>query len=137
MAGEPVNEYAEQQAQMQQAYAAVLGKVTELLGHTPMQPLQLIEALVEAKWPSDAHLRAGDFWVLTTPGVLPWVQPFPVYKDNTGPYFYVSRTKVRPQTGKEFEHDLDLTEWSPPEERLIQPAAFSSVNAERAARRGK
>jgi len=107
-----------------------------LIGKTPLQPLQLIEALVEKNWPSVAVVHPGDFWVLTNPGVLPWVQPFPVYKDNEGPYFYLSRTKVRPME-TESKTYADLSEWTPPEERLVKPASFESAAAERAARRAK
>lgn len=120
----------------QEVYAAVLQGIQQLTGRKPLLPMNLVEALTQAEWPGEALLHPSDFWLLTAPGALPWMHPFQVHKDAVGPYFYMSRTRVRPipaPTGA----SVDLSEWAPKEEPSVEIATFTSSAAERATRIGR
>lgn len=90
-------------------------------GRTPMLLPQLIELLASLDWPETALVHPADFYVITTP-FLPIAVPA-VHKDSVGPYFYVSRTKVRPVPAAAGS-EVDVSNWESPEDRRVQLARF-------------
>lgn len=90
-------------------------------GRTPMLLPQLVELVASLDWPETVFVHPADFYVLTTP-FLPIAVP-PVHKDNTGPYFYLSRSKVRPVAG-ETGGTVDISNWESPEDKRVQLAKF-------------
>ncbi len=94
------------------AVRAQQDQIRAKFGRVPIQFDQLVMELNDAGWPTVATVHPLDFLM------LPIQQ---VHKDNEGPYFYVSTTKVRP--AKPVEGSLDLTEWAPPTVEIIP--AFS------------
>lgn len=82
---------------------------------------QLVEIVAAQGWPETVFVHPSDFYVLTVP-ILPTVIP-QVHKDNTGPYFYMSRSKVRP-TAPDTGSVVDVSSWESPSDRRIQLAKF-------------
>lgn len=90
-------------------------------GRTPMLLPQLIEMVSGFDWPATVYLHPSDFYVMTTP-ILPLHTP-QVHKDSTGPYFYISRSKVRP-VAADTDSIVDVSNWESPEDRKVALARF-------------
>lgn len=83
--------------------------IKETFGRVPIQVPQLLKEINDAGWPSDVLVHPVDFFFLIGSGIS-------VHKDNAGPYFYLSATKVRPVPGT--QDTLDLSDWAPPTIKL-------------------
>lgn len=93
-----------------------------LFGRTPLLLPELLAEINRAGWPETAYVHPADFFVLTTP-ITP-MAVYQVHKDQHGPYFYLSRTKIRP-SGVEVGTVADYSDWTPPGERRVTLAKFS------------
>ena len=93
---------ADHESQMKMAAAYF----RQTFGRVPIELNILTESIHKAGWPENAIIHPFDFLLLTR-------LVGQVNRDNTGPYFYLSSTKVRP-TAAEKGSTLDLSDWTPP-----------------------
>lgn len=90
--------------QAMEAAEAQQRDIKATFGRTPIQLGDVLKLTHDAKWPQHVVVNPLDFFFLAMQGPV-------VHKDNDGPYFYLSSTKVRPAPGA--NEVLDLSEWEP------------------------
>lgn len=103
---------------LEEIFTRVMYGLSQIFGRVPMTLADLVQALHQAEWPLVVEIRPEDFWVISTPGVIPGAHPPTVYRDHTGPYFYVGRTVVRPVKDGAPERG-SLLEWTSSAEAQI------------------
>lgn len=114
--GTPVNpnEARTNEEQMRAQIEANNRQLLEVFGRVPLGLDGLVRLVNDNAWPSDVEVHPLDFFFMTGTGAA-------VHKDNQGPYFYLSASRVRPAKGS--DKMLDLSEWTPEPPKRIELVA--------------
>lgn len=91
---------------MEQQKKAASEYVRSTFNRTPISFDELLKEVNDAGFPADVSVHPLDFFFLIGMGGQ-------VHKDNTGPYFYLSSSRVRPTVPPKGS-TLDLAAWEPP-----------------------